>query len=755
MSKKRGRRNAAKEDHTSDYETDTYGLADGDDKTRPYYLVEDLPCSIDPPRYDTFTHPLSVKDSAVLYSSLLSSRRTWIKGEMFQLYWAKQYMNTKEKEELKKEGIDPDSIDQSAAREKMNKLCDCMMQGGPHQFPIRLFILKKDEVEKAWNEAKEAKKRDREVRKEQQEEEKRLKKERKLLRKKLKQEAREKEKEKNKDKVRKPRKPYKKSAKRLEAERLKEEEKAKAAAKKSSVAKKPNTASTVRKKKMKAVVRPKPYEEQVMILNLNKMARNDKQLNDLMIKVAGGQASLSEITQFKKYIEKAKAMPAPSGTWKPMLEEVEVTDDGESDDEGSKGESVKENKNSSASPEKPVTPNQSIAVEGHDKNSATVSTAPNGGKKITEDELKNTSSSEANQSDKAVEEPSTSTPDKGVDALNTKKSTVEGSKFVDCEREGENLVENTSDQKIEGRIESADIGKIETKAIDETIKEIYEKADKSHSDSNSDSDSDSDSSSSDESNNDEDTNESKSSTVNAEEKESSEKKDDTTTGKESTGEPNGEVAEPNGEVPPPRQKRKYRRRSKVKTEEEDEEEKAMQLTTFQQKYYNGADMVFEYVENANVRFLLPKYSIIEQLEGEESYLMSFIVIHNRREVALFTTRKLKELNKKKPKDQHIKTEDYNPFEDARCPDPLFSPITVKLTGIPKKFSNIIMNSFHPQERVQQYMKSIIDRGNRLSGYNLWYQLDAYDDKELAERLRVGLRDYEQTFKSKRQKKQIL
>ena len=193
----------------------------------------------------------------------------------------------------------------------------------------------------------------------------------------------------------------------------------------------------------------------------------------------------------------------------------------------------------------------------------------------------------------------------------------------------------------------------------------------------------------------------------------------------------------------------------MKTEEEEEEEKAMQLTTFQQKYSNGADIVFEYVENANVRFLLPKYSILEQLEDEESYLLSFIVIHNRREVSLFKTRKLKELNKKKSGEDIIKPEDYNPFDDARCPDPLFSPITLKLTGIPKKFSNIILNSFHPQEKVQQYMKSILDRGSRLSGYNLWYQLDAYDDKDLAESLRVNLRDYEQNFKSKRQKKQIL
>ncbi|KAG0671289.1 SWR1-complex protein 3, partial [Kluyveromyces marxianus] len=342
MSKKRSRRQA-KENLNSDYELDTYGLADGDDKSRPYYMVEDLSSSIEVPRYDTLNYPLSVKDSAVLYTSLLSSRRTWVKGEMFQLYWAKQYMNIKEREELKKEGIDPDSIDQSAARERMNKLCDCMMQGGPHQFPIRLFILKNDEVEKAWVEAKEAKKRDREVRKKQQEEEKRLKKERKLLRKKLKQEAleREKEKNKNKEKVKKPRKPYKKSAKRLEAEKnAKKNESAKQTPITTPKSTKPSTTSAegsaVKKKKTKAVVRPKPYEEQVMILNLNKMARNDKQLNDLMIKVAGGHASLAEITLFKKYIEKAKAMPPPSGTWKPMLEEVDVTDDEDSDEEQKK-----------------------------------------------------------------------------------------------------------------------------------------------------------------------------------------------------------------------------------------------------------------------------------------------------------------------------------------------------------------------------------------------------------------------------------
>ena len=198
----------------------------------------------------------------------------------------------------------------------------------------------------------------------------------------------------------------------------------------------------------------------------------------------------------------------------------------------------------------------------------------------------------------------------------------------------------------------------------------------------------------------------------------------------------------------------------------------MQLTTFQQKYMNNADIVFEYLENPNIRYNLPKDAIFEQLEDEESYLMSWIVIHNKKDIEKYENKRLKELEGKTSRkatevtDESIESnkipqgnnaneaEKYDVYADKDSPVPLYTPMTVKLSNIHKKFKPIIMNSVKPVEEVQELMKRIIDRGTKLSGYNLWFQLDAYDDSQLAEELRYELKDYEQGFKSKRQKKQL-
>lgn len=700
MSRRRSRKHIREQ--SEELEHDTYGIAD-DDKSRPYYIVEDLPCSLEPPRYDTFTTALSVKDSAVLYTSLLNSRRTWIKAEMFQLYWSKQYMNTKEKEELKKEGIDPDSIDQSAAREKMNKLCDCSMQGGPHQFPIRLFILKNDYVEKAWMEAKEAKKKEREERRVYQEEQKKLKDERREIRRQKKREALEKEK--NKEKIKKPRKPYKKSASKTDANKSQSITETKISEKDRK------DPSPPKAKKTKSITRAKPYEEQVMILNLNKMARTDNTLNDLMIKVAGGNASVDEIMEFKKYIEQAKNMPPPSGSWKTMFEEVEVTDDEEEVER-------KESRNS------PI--DKEVEPTGKTEHMMISSGQQSPSEDTNEENLPVNENSEL----KKGPEEETQGSRLPTEAFNITENVEYASEKVSNDAETIIAENKGSFQQSSSTDNSDKLEGVEKKEITTLESQQTQTADSSHVEENN------------------------AETV----KKPSNNKLDSESANDSIkreSEMDGSIDADEGVGGEPPKKRKYRKRLKVKNEDEEEEDRTMQLTTFQQKYSNGADIVFEYVENANVRFLLPKYSIIEQLEDEESYLLSFIMVHNRREVALFTSRKLKELNKKKAKEDWIKPEDYNPFDDARCPDPMYSPITIKLSDIPKKFASIIMNSFHPTERVQQYMKSIFNRGDRLSGYNLWYELDAYDDKGLAESLRAGLKEYEQNFKNKRQKKQII
>ena len=61
----------------------------------------------------------------------------------------------------------------------------------------------------------------------------------------------------------------------------------------------------------------------------------------------------------------------------------------------------------------------------------------------------------------------------------------------------------------------------------------------------------------------------------------------------------------------------------------------------------------------------------------------------------------------------------------------------------------MLHSVLPKEEVQERMKRILDIGIRLSGYHLWYQLDGYDDSELAENLRIGLNTYENSMRNKR------
>lgn len=558
-----------KKDESEKEELDTYGLVE-EANGRPYQLIEGLPCSMEVPQYSsTLTHALSVKDSAVLYTSMLSSRRTWINSEMFDMLWSKQYLNAKEKERLVKEGIDPETIDASAAREKMHKLCDCYMVGGPHTFPIRLFILKNDDIERQWNEAQEQKKRDKEERKKRELEEKKKRQEER----KQQQWMRKQEKQQQKESSTSKKTPNKEKSKKNSTSQ--------------ASAEKPRSQTPQQKKPP-----PQSAEDQKMITNLNLMAQKDPDLNSLMVIVAGGRATAQQVEDFKKYIEKARKMPAPTG-WKPI------------------------------SPAKAKTKN------------------------------------------------------------NDKKPS-------------KNTVENQEELDARQTLEKAPV-KVE---------------------------------------------------------DPSQLSRETTPGTTST------TSEQ------PRQKRKYTKRKKV--DKPEPEDKSMQLTTFQQKYMHSADIVFEYAENPNKRFSLPKDAILEKLEDEESYLMSWIVVHNKKEIFKYEER-VKKKHQKELAKKHAMTDptnnseidendpsegSYDVFADPQSPVPLYTPMTVKFTNISKKFTPIIMNSVQSVETTQKLMSKIIERGTKLSGYNLWFQLDAYDDGELAESLRYDLREYEQGFKNKRLKKQL-
>lgn len=690
-------------------DNDSYSIEDNEySKGRPFQIIEKLPCSLEAPMYDLFTHALSVKDSAVLYNSLLSSRRTWIKAEMFELFWSKQYMNVKDRELMLEEGIDPDEIDQSAAREKMNKLCDAIMTGGPHRLPIRMFILKDDNVETKWQAVIESKRKEKELKRKHEAQEKEQRREERKRLQLVKKEEKQKKTENSKRE--------KERRKKLQEEGQGKSRKVISEYKQLKNAESSNYKSfTLQFSK----TQQQEIENQKMIANLNMMAQQDSALNKLMVAVANGVALAPDVERFKTFIDKARSMDPPLN-WKPKLvqnnlsKKYALKNTGEPStisyrnskisiepELNKKGDFTSEASScrSSASipniePEIPVT---ATVLEINDIN---ISSTPKKLKarqnsshnpkpepsKIRLDSGK-TVVKIANLKPNELNSPVGSNVSILLDTDNSKASVLESNPSI-TKQENSTMTFADSSRSISG------ISEIGSKTVDKSLDGIATVDQHIYKDEGASS------------------------------------------------------------VKP---KRKYTKRKKEFIEEED---KSMQLTIFQQKYIEGADIVFEYLENINMRYLFSKNSILEPLEDGESYLMSWIIIHNKKEIEEFRTRRLKEINKYRKKSsvtekqKEEENEQFNVYDDPKCPPPSYTPMTVTLSKIPKKFTPIILNSVNPPEKVQAFMSMIIERGQRLTGYNLWFQLDAYEDKDLAEYLRAELNDYEQGFKSKRQRKQI-
>ncbi|AGO10235.1 AaceriAEL336Wp [[Ashbya] aceris (nom. inval.)] len=659
--------------HEGTEEPDTYGLEDDEKSSgRPFRILEKLPCSAEPPRYDVLTHALSVRDSAVLYNSLLASRRTWIKAEMFELYWSKQYMNMKERERMLKEGIDPDDIDQSAAREKMHKLCDGILTGGPHTLPIRLFILKNDEIEQKWQSMQESRKKEKEVRRKREAEEKERRREERKRLQQLKKERKLKEVE---------------HAKKEKTERKRDNDTERDQLRKGRKDTKGPTVlsrmgTNIKGKGLTTTFSKAQQQEidnQKMIANLNLLAQRDPALNKLMIAVANGQAPPADVERFKVFIERARNMEPPPN-WKPRLSSrpvIKLTEESTAEQQETPNQTPDTPVERKASPELSQVDNVSSPPHGSDPNSS-----------FTEASM-NDSRGEASEAKSA----GSLAPDSSSSKQALEKDPIDApGNANDLDRPGATASSTDAAAPL----------KQETIAAPHAAQENTEKPLASN---------------------------------------------------EILPEKAAAVTVKTEEGAAPRQKRKYTKRKK----EVEDEDKSMQLTTFQQKYLNGADILFEYLENSNMRFLFPKDAILEQLENEESYLMSWIVVHNKKEIEQFKMKVIKDLNKNKATDDdtaEVDTSALNIYEHPNCPEVLYTPMTITLSNIPKKFTPIILNSVNPAESVHAHMSTILARGRRLTGFNLWYQLDAYDDKDLAESLRCELKEYEQGFKSKRQKKQL-
>lgn len=556
--------------------SDTETVSHTDNNGKIFEIIGELPASIETPNYNsTLTHSLSIKDSAVLYNSLIISRNTWIHnmGNIFALYWLKDGTNAYEK-----------SFTGFSIKDKMQKMCDATLFGGPHSFPIRLFILKDEDIEREWQELQEQKKVDKQKKKEDV-----------IQLKQLKQEERAKKRE-LREKIKEEQKKVKLQSKleneKLRLERKEQLKKLKLELKSKQKIKIPKTTTTTNNNntidnKM-GPSNNSPVNDTNMIANLNKMAQNDANLSTLMKKVAKGLASKEEVERFKKMIDIAKKMPGETTT---NINIPMVT-----------------------RPIPPLLPLQKSPT------------------------------------------PSTQEP---VYTINTANS---------------HLIDPNIKQETHDSMEPSIIPKrpISTNSIDSSIPASSQQS-----------------------------------------------VENITIKDENVG-----------------TKKKPGRKPKSKDTNDESEDR---LTTFQTKYLKNATLLIEFIEDKNIRYYLPRESIIELVESDNEFIISFIVIHNMREMNKFARR--------------CKTDwSTELLFKENCPKAMFSTITISIKDIPKRFHPIMLNSMKPMEQTQKWMKKVIDDGIRLSGYHLWYQLDGYDDSELAENLRQNLVNYENGLKPKRLRK---
>lgn len=131
---------------------------------RPFDVIGNLPVSYTgPPSHyeEVFKNPLTVKDSGVLYRSLMKSRYNYMNvGPMFDLYWIKQSSYARKQQQQEEKSRPKGSKEdkpisrvpmlgpESSARDIMVKLCDANLTIGPHDFMIRIFIAKDERSEK-------------------------------------------------------------------------------------------------------------------------------------------------------------------------------------------------------------------------------------------------------------------------------------------------------------------------------------------------------------------------------------------------------------------------------------------------------------------------------------------------------------------------------------------------------------------------------------------------------------------------------
>ncbi|CAI5756489.1 unnamed protein product [Candida verbasci] len=271
---------------------------------RPFDVLNNLPVSYSLPNIEVLKQPLTVKDSGVLYRSLLKSRTTYLTScPMFQLYWVKQSSYIRklmdEGKPIPKHLKRDDTLSERKtvlgnevnARDIMVKLLDCGLSIGPHSFDVRIFIAKDSRSD--TKEDKIQKKKEKEEKKRQRQEEKAI----------MEEERKQRKIEKEKEKFEKEKEKIK-----IQEQKRREEERRQSDPKKKTTKKQGEKKQTKNCKKSSNM---QTDENQIMINNLNYIASLKSSLNELMKVVAHGEADSQQILEFQQYIKLAKDLGPP------------------------------------------------------------------------------------------------------------------------------------------------------------------------------------------------------------------------------------------------------------------------------------------------------------------------------------------------------------------------------------------------------------------------------------------------------------
>jgi SWR1-complex protein 3 len=610
-----GNRRKRKDENESDNENELPPEA----PPRPFREVYGLPVSEDPPDYNILNHALSVSDSAVLYSSLMRSRKGYVNGNVFDLYWAKG--KTKFEKDLN-------------ARDRMNKLCDSKMEIGPHTYDVRFFILKDDAIERKREEEKEQKK-----------------------------------------------------EKRMANKKLREEQQKIREMKKQGIPL-PAQPVAMTSQAVSGPISASPTTTTHAVAPTAITAHTEEQAPSTTISTPAEPSIPDKVGIPKDQDEIGKAND----------DKDDRDNEKDADSESEKGEESREDS-------APLTANDEITIPSEQKNADT-STSSGDGKTpdMTAEEtprrpLPPLQLSSNNLSPQQSQPPAKPPPPPANDIMQTPESQMMIANLNAIARADPSL--NTL-MKI---VASGNATQAQIKEFQGFIQKA----------------------------------------------------------KAMGPTPYFRQAFPNYQ--PPKAPKPEKAPKKLKPPRE------RLLTAFQEKYVNGADLVFEFSENPNVRYNLPKDCIVEK-SGPNEYIISFLVVYNSEQIKKWEARqqakkekaqqkeeeekKAQEMKKESPSKPHrrtrggdkrehepdmeqpkVKQEKLKEDSDVK-PTAYFSALSFKLYDIDEKYDPIFLNSFREKEQVLKIMEDIIKNGLRAPKYLLWYQVDAYDDEDLAETLREQL-----------------